>query len=92
RSCRLENHSDVPVFIDKLASMTLDFTAQPLELISLPGAHVNERQLTRETIRYGQKRLVSRRGTTSHQMNNAAALVSPQTNEFFGEAYGFALV
>lgn len=92
RSARLDNQSDASIKIEKMASMAVDFPAQALDLISLPGAHVNERHINREALSYGQKRLASRRGTTSHQMNNTMILAQPKTDEFTGEAYGFSLV
>ena len=92
RSVKLHNISNQTIMIDKIASMALDLPAQDLDLISLPGAHVNERHISRQSLTYGQTRLASRRGTSSHQMNNTMILAQRHTDEFHGEAYGFALV
>lgn len=92
RSVKLHNISNQTIMIDKIASMALDLPAQDFDLISLPGAHVNERHISRQSLTYGQTRLASRRGTSSHQMNNTMILAQRHTDEFHGEAYGFALV
>lgn len=92
RSVKVVNAGDKSVTLQKIASMQLDMIKDDLEVISLPGAHVNERNIQREKVGYGIKKFASRRGTTSHQMNNFVALVSPKTTEFSGEAYGFDMV
>ena len=92
RSTELVNQGKTTVAIEKLASMQLDLPAQSKQVISLPGAHVNERHLERAEINFGRKIFESRRGTTSHQMNNFIAVCDPDTNEFQGEVYGFNLV
>ena len=92
RSSKLKNLGQQTVTIQKLASLQLDFVAKDLESICLPGAHANERHLTRAKVDAGIKSFESRRGSSSHHMNPFLALVSPKTDEFSGEAYGFELV
>ena len=92
RSSQLKNISEKKVEINKLASTTLDFPAKDMDLIHLPGTWAKERQLVREKISTGTKRLESKRGTSSHQQNPAAILLDKDTTEFTGEAYGFALI
>ena len=92
RSSKLKNLGQQTVTIQKLASLQLDFVAKDLESICLPGAHANERHLTRAKVDAGVKSFESRRGSSSHHMNPFLALVSPKTDEFSGEAYGFELV
>lgn len=92
RSSKLKNLGQETVTIQKLASLQLDFVAKDFESICLPGAHANERHLTRAKVDAGVKSFESRRGSSSHHMNPFLALVSPKTDEFSGEAYGFELV
>lgn len=92
RSVKLTNHGSKPIHIEKLASMQLDLPSSHKQVISLPGAHANERHIAREDINYGVKVFESRRGTTSHHMNNFIAVCDPDTDEFQGDVYGFSLV
>ena len=92
RSTRLENHGVQPIFIDKLASMSLDFPYAKREMIHLPGSWGNERQIERKPLRRGIHIIDSKRGTSSHQENPFIALVSSHTDEHQGEAYGFCLI
>lgn len=92
RSAELVNGGEQTVNVEKLASMQLDLPSEPKQLIYLPGAHVNERHVEREDVGFGVKVLESRRGTTSHQMNNFMVLCDPTTTEFQGNVYGFSLV
>ncbi|WP_261805703.1 alpha-galactosidase [Lapidilactobacillus luobeiensis] len=92
RAVLVRNQGQTPVRLNKIASVQLDFPATDLEVISLPGAHVRERQVQREKIGYGVKSFASRRGATSHQMSNFISLVTPATTENQGAAYGIELV
>lgn len=92
RSVKLTNKGTTTINIEKLASLQLDLPADRKQVISLPGAHMNERHLERENVNFGVKSFSSRRGTTSHQMNNFIALCDPNTDEFTGDVYGFSLV
>ncbi len=91
RSVQVHNHGEEAVYLEKVASMQMDYVDKDFEVITLPGAHANERRVQRENIGQGIKVFSSYRGTSSHQMNPFMALVDHDTNEFMGEAYGFAL-
>jgi len=94
RSTKVRNLTANSISIEKIASMQMDLTNSGIydEVISLPGAHVQERQLQREKINAGIKTFESRRGTTSHQMNSFIALVNHDTNEFSGPVIGLNFV
>lgn len=94
RSTKVKNQTKEMLAIEKLASMQLDVTNNGKfdELISLPGAHVRERQINREPISSGIKNIESRRGASSHQMNSFVALVNHDTNEHSGPALGLNFV
>ena len=92
RSVKVKNLGQENVNLEKVASMQIDFSQRDFDVISLPGAHVNERHLERQKLGYGIQTFGSIRGTSSHQMNPFVALVDSNTDEFNGAAYGFALV
>ncbi|MBS7578053.1 MULTISPECIES: alpha-galactosidase [unclassified Enterococcus] len=92
RSSQLINHGTEQIVIEKIASASLDFPADNYELISLPGRHIKEREIQRETVQRGIKIVESKRGASSHQANPFVALVFDKTDEFTGEAFGISLV
>jgi len=92
RSVLFVNNSSKKVELNRMASMAIDFPAKEMDLIHLPGAWASERQMVREAVLKGTKRLESKRGTSSHQQNPVAILLDKDTTEFSGETYGFALV
>jgi alpha-galactosidase len=92
RSSKIINHGNQPVTIEQLASQSLDFPNRPFDLIHLPGAWAKERQVTREPINRGIKRLDSKRGSSSHQQNPFAVILEPNATEFAGECFGFSLL
>lgn len=92
RSVKVVNNGTQAVQLEKVASMQLDFVDRDFEVISLPGAHVNERHPERRPVSFGVQSFESRRGTSSHQMSPFIALVDKQTDEFSGDAYGFNFV
>ena len=94
RSVKIRNETGETIKLEKAASFQLDFahTRRFDEVIALPGAHVNERQISRQSVLSGTKVFESRRGTSSHHMNNFIALVHHHTTENTGEAIGLQFV
>lgn len=94
RSVKIRNETRETIKLEKAASFLLDFahTRRFDEVIALPGAHVNERQISRQSLLSGTKVFESRRGTSSHHMNNFIALVHHHTTENTGEAIGLQFV
>lgn len=92
RSTKVRNAGKETVKIEKVASMQMDFVDRDFDMITLPGAHAHERRVERNKVNQGIHVYSSIRGTSSHQMNPFVALVDPDTNEFAGDAYGFAFV
>ena len=94
RSVKIRNETGETIKLEKAASFQLDFahTRRFDEVIALPGAHVNERQISRQSLLSGTKVFESRRGTSSHHMNNFIALVHHHTTENTGEAIGLQFV
>ena len=92
RSVKVRNTGKDTIKLEKVASMQMDFVDRNFDTITLPGAHANERHMQRNHVNQGIHVYSSIRGTSSHQMNPFVALVDKDTNEFVGDAYGFALV
>ncbi|KAA8811912.1 alpha-galactosidase [Lactobacillus crispatus] len=92
RSTKVRNAGKEMVKIEKVASMQMDFVDRDFDMITLPGAHAHERRVERNKVNQGIHVYSSIRGTSSHQMNPFVALVDQDTNEFAGDAYGFAFV
>ncbi len=94
RSVKVRNETKETIALDKVASFQIDFTNSGRfdEVIALPGAHVKERQISRQPILAGVKSFESRRGSSSHQMNPFIVLTNKHTTEFAGEAIGIHLV
>lgn len=92
RSVRVENCGTDVFYIEKIMSLCMEFCHSDFELLSLPGAWAAERMAEREKLHRGKTVIESRRGTSSHQYNPFFALLSENTTEEWGEAYGFGLV
>lgn len=92
RHTTINNNSTAAFDIEKLASLQVDLPKQNMEVISLPGAHVRERQIERQLVKHGVTQFESRRGSSSHFMNPFIALANPNTTEFQGDVIGFQLV
>lgn len=92
KSAKLVNNSDRIIRIDKIASAQLDLPKNNFDLISLYGAHVNERQIQKNELPFGITEISSRRGSSSHHFNPFIALVDKHISETSGEAIGVQLV
>lgn len=91
RSVRIENTTDSPFTIERVASAQLDLRRDGLHLLQLPGAWVRERHAERLPLGGGIHTMRSVRGATGHSMNNAFALLSSDATESQGDAWGFVL-
>lgn len=94
RSAKVLNKTSEKIVLEKIASMQMDLSNSGVydEVISLPGAHLRERQINRDSIHSGIQSFESRRGASSHHMNSFIALVNHDTNEMSGPAIGMHLV
>lgn len=94
RSTKVRNLTTQAISLEKVASMQLDLSHAGIyqDVLSLPGAHVQERQVNRERLSQGVKNFESRRGTSSHHMNSFIALMEKDTNEVSGQAIGVQFV
>ncbi|MBC1648837.1 alpha-galactosidase [Listeria booriae] len=92
RSARFINNGDTTLQILKAASASVDFKDSEYDLLTLPGAWGNERQIERGPIRRGIQGVESLRGASSHQQNPFIALLRKTTTEEQGDVYGFHFV
>jgi len=92
RSACFKNKGEKNINLKRALSMSVDFENRDFELLQLSGAWGRERDIIRRPLEQGMTKIDSKRGGSSHQQNPFAALVEPDTNEYYGEAYGFSLV
>lgn len=92
RSMRIVNDSDANVELLRALSASVDFPHMDYEWLQLSGAWTREREVVRRPLAYGMQAVESRRGSSSHQQNPFAALLSPGADEDHGDVYGFSLV
>jgi alpha-galactosidase len=92
RSVRFQNKGKEPIRLLRVLSANVDFRDDRFDLLTLDGAHANERNMTRQRLTYGTQLVDSCRGASSHQHNPFIALMRPNTDEEHGEVYGFNLV
>lgn len=92
RKTKIENHSNKIIKINNIKSMSLDFAESDFDLIQLPGTWGRERQVVREKVNFGIKKLGSIRGTSSHNQNPFLILCDPNTTEDIGRAISVSLI
>ena len=92
RSVEFKNEGEENLRLLRALSMSVDFRDDDFEMISLYGAHNNEKNLERRKIVSGVQLVDSCRGASSPQQAPFLALVRKDTNEDSGEVYGFNLV
>ncbi|KAK2758647.1 hypothetical protein FQN54_003337 [Arachnomyces sp. PD_36] len=92
RSANITNQGKGDITVEALASMSVDFPYEDLEMISLRGDWAREANRQRRVVDYGVQGFGSSTGYSSHLHNPFLALVQPSTTESQGEAWGFSLV
>jgi alpha-galactosidase len=92
RSVLFMNKGNQPLKILRALSMSVDFSDANFDFMQLSGAWARERHIKRRPLVSGSQSVESRRGTSSHQQNPFIALLRRDTNEDYGEVYGFNLV
>ncbi|MBD3922293.1 alpha-galactosidase [Paenibacillus sp. PR3] len=93
RSVRLRNEGGKQLRLRRALSASVDFAEKrDFEITYLAGAWAREGNINRRSLLQGETRIDSKRGMSSHQFNPFATLVTPETSEDHGEAYGFSLV
>ena len=87
RSVRFENRSGRPLTLTKMLSMSLDLREDEFDVLTLYGAHNNERNMDRRPLTSGSVRVESIRGTSSPQQAPFMALLRKGATEDTGEVF-----
>ncbi|OJJ66428.1 hypothetical protein ASPBRDRAFT_49062 [Aspergillus brasiliensis CBS 101740] len=92
RSVNVTNQGPGNITIEALASLSIDFPYEDLDMISLRGDWAREAHVQRSKVHYGVQGFGSSVGYSSHLHNPFLAIVEPETTESQGEAWGFNLI
>ena len=87
RSVQFKNHSDSEIILTKMLSMSLDIRESEFDVMTLYGAHNNERNIDRRPLTSGTVQIESLRGTSSPHQSPFMALLRKETNEDYGEVF-----
>lgn len=87
RSVHFKNTGKEKVTLTKMLSMSVDIREAGFDVLTLYGAHNNERNMDRRPLKSGTIQIESLRGTSSPQQAPFMALLRPETTEDFGEVY-----
>lgn len=92
RSVKIINGGADTVNIKNIMSCSVDFEGKEYDFMHLSGTWARERHIERVPLLRGNCSVESRRGASSHVHNPFFAMLGRNTNEEYGEAYGFSLV
>lgn len=92
RSVKFENNGTEVLNLQRALSTCVDFRENDFELITLYGAHTNEKNIARRPLVSGIQKVESSRGASSPQQAPYLALVRKNTDEDHGEVYSFNFV
>lgn len=92
RSIEYYNAGSKPIYLENAGSMSLDFTRNNFDILTLYGAHTNEATIQRTPLHAGIQKITSNRGTSSPQHQPFIALLDSSTTEHSGEAFAFHFI
>ena len=92
RSFMIKNKGKGDLELEKAMSLALDIPKGDYDLISFQSTYPHERAMCREPIYQGNRRIVSRRGSSSHHANPFFMIVDRKATETRGDAFGFNFV
>ncbi|KAL4987888.1 alpha-galactosidase C [Aspergillus falconensis] len=92
RSVNVTNKGEGNITVESLASLSVDFPLEDLDVLSLRGDWAREANRERRRVEYGVQGFGSSTGYSSHLHNPFLALAHPSTTESQGEAWGFNLI
>ena len=87
RSVCFENHSQRRLILEKMMSVSLDIREDDFDVLTLYGAHNNERNPDRRHLKSGAVQIESLRGVSSPQQSPFMALLRKGTDENQGEVF-----
>lgn len=92
RSAKFINKGSSTIVLNRAMSACIDLPDSNYEMFHLAGAWSRERHVKRRRLEQGIQSIYSMRGTSSSEHNPFIALKRYNTDEFYGEAYGFSLI
>ncbi|EAU37274.1 alpha-galactosidase C precursor [Aspergillus terreus NIH2624] len=92
RSVNVTNQGAGNITIETLASLSVDFPYEDLDMVYLRGDWAREAHSERRKVEYGTQGFDSSAGYSSHLHNPFLAIMNPATTESQGETWGFSLV
>lgn len=92
RSVKVVNEGNETIILEKVVSASVDFETSDFDFLDFHGGWGKERFLERTPLHHGVQSIDSKRGSSSHQLNPFFVLASKETNEEYGNAYGFNFV
>lgn len=92
RAARIINRGKTKLWLEKAASLSVDWQFGEFDWISFHGRHTMERIPERQPVRHGIQSIGTVRGTSSHHYNPFSILCTPQTTETQGLCFGVSLV
>ena len=92
RSVKVINEGKETIVLEKVLSASVDFETADYDFLDFHGGWGKERFLERTPLHHGVQSIDSKRGSSSHQLNPFFVLAAKETNEEYGDAYGFNFV
>lgn len=92
RAAKITNHGQSQVFVEKAASLSLDWNEGDFDWVTFYGRHNKERTFQRSKVSHGIQSIGSVRGNSSHHYNPFSILCSNDATEDHGECYAFSML
>ena len=92
RRAVITNKNEEKIIIEKALSFQIDFDEHKFDMMTLDGAWIRERHIHHRDLTYGIVKIDSKRGVSSSDHNPFVGLIRKNTNEEYGECYGFSLI
>ena len=92
RAVKITNYGQNQVFLEKAASLSLDWNNGEFDWITFYGRHNKERTFQRTKVAHGIQSIGSIRGNSSHHYNPFSILCSKDASEEQGECYAFSML
>lgn len=92
RAVKIKNRGKKQFFLEKAASLSVDFNDSDFDWITFYGRHNKERTFQRANVSHGIQSIGSVRGNSSHHYNPFSILCSKDATEEHGECYAFSML
>lgn len=92
RAAKITNRGKSRIFLEKAASLSLDWNDEDFDWITFYGRHNKERTFQRAEVSHGIQAIGSVRGNSSHHYNPFSILCSKDVTEEQGECFAFSML